>query len=153
MKIRLFLATLICALVTLPSVQAQDGQAKKGKAPETELGRHMDKMNGALRTLRAQISDASKNADSLAQVAIIKENATAGLKLEPVRKKEVPAADQAKFLSGYRDQLQNLIGLVGKLETALKAGNNADAAKLLDELGAAQKAGHKEYKQQKKKSA
>ena len=153
MKIRLLLAALICASISLPAVHAQDGKAKKGKAPETELGRHMDKMNGALRTLRAQVSDASKNADSLAQVAIIKENATASLRLDPAKKAEIPAADQAKFVSGYRDQLQSLITLVGKLEMALKAGKNTDAAKLLEELGAAQKAGHKEYKQQKKKKS
>jgi len=150
MKIRLLLATLICASISLPAVHAQDGKAKKGKAPETELGRNMDKMNGAMRTLRAQVSDASKNADSLVQVAIIKENATASLKLEPAMKAQIPAADQAKFVSGYRDQLQNTITLIGKLETALKANNNADAAKLLDEVGAAQKAGHKEFRPKKK---
>ena len=145
MKIRLTLVTLICALVALPSAQAQDGQAKK-KAPETELGRHMEKMNEAMRGLRAQIGDASKNADSLAKVAVIKENATASLKLEPVKKSEIPAADQAKFVAGYKEQLQKAIDLVGKLEAALKAGNNADAAKLLDDVGAQQKASHKEYK-------
>lgn len=127
--------------------------AKKGKAPETELGRHMEKMNDAMRTLRTQVADASKNAESLKLVATIKENATAGLKLEPAKKKEVPAADQAKFVAGFKEQLQKAIDLVGKLEAALKAGNNADAAKLLDDVAAAQKAGHKEYKQQKKKAA
>jgi hypothetical protein len=150
MKIRLTLVTLICALVALPSMHAQDGQAKK-KAPETELGRHMEKMNDAMRTLRNQVADASKNADSLKLVATIKENAAASLKLEPAKKKEIPAADQAKFVAGYKEQLQKTIDLVGKLEGALKAGNNADAAKLLDDVAAAQKSGHKEYKQQKKK--
>jgi len=152
MKIRLSLVTLICALVALPSVHAQDGQAKK-KAPETELGRHMEKMNDAMRTLKAQVADSTKNAASLALVATIKENATASLKLEPAKKAEVPAADQAKFVAGYKEQLQKAIDLVGKLEAALKAGNNADAAKLLDDVAAAQKSGHKEYKQQKKKAA
>ena len=153
MKIRILLFTLVCSLITLPTVQAQEGKAKKGKAPATELGRHMAKMNDALRTLRDQITDGSMNADSIKLVAVIRENATAGLKLEPEKKMEIPAADQAKFVSGYREQLQDLVNLVGKLDAALKANNNTEAAKLLDDLGAAQKAGHKEYKKKKKKKA
>jgi len=153
MKIRILLFTLVCSLITLPTVQAQGGKARKGKAPATELGRHMAKMNDALRTLRTQITDGSKNADSIKLVAIIRENATAGLKLEPAKKMEIPTADQAKFVSGFRDQLQDLVNLVGKLEVALKADNNTDAAKLLADVRAAQKAGHKEYKKKKKKKS
>ncbi len=151
MKIRLILFTLVCSLITLPALQAQEGQAKKGKAPETELGRHMASMNDALRTLRAQIADASKNADSLSQAATIRQHATAGMKLEPARKAEIPADAQAKFVAGFREGIKTLIGQVEKLEAALKANDNVAAAKLLDDLGATQKANHKEYKQQKKK--
>jgi len=37
-------------------------------------------------------------------------------------------------------------GSVAKLEAALKAGKNDEAAKICEELGAAQKEGHKEFK-------
>ena len=40
---------------------------------------------------------------------------------------------------------------VAKLEAALKAGKNDEAAKLVDAMGAAQKEGHKEFKRPDKK--
>ena len=150
MKIRLLLITLACALAAAPGVQAQAPAPKR--AFDTPLSDQMAKMNDAFTALRANITDATKNADSLKQIATIKTAATAGLKFEPAKKAEIPPADQAKFVSGFHEQLQMLIDQAGKLETALKAGDNAAAAKLLDDLGATQKAGHKEYKQKKKKA-
>jgi hypothetical protein len=149
MKIRLLLLTLSCALVSLPSVQAQAPAPKRQF--ETPLGDNMAKMNDALRTLRGQVADATKNADSAKLAATIKETATASLKLEPAKKADIPAADQAKFVSSYKEAMQMLVDQAGKLESALKAGDNTAAAKLLDDMGAHQKASHKEYKQQKKK--
>ena len=72
MKIRLLLVTLTCALVALPSVQAQAPAAAPKRQFETPLGDNMAKMNDALRTIRAQAADASKNADSAKLAATIK---------------------------------------------------------------------------------
>jgi soluble cytochrome b562 len=138
MKIRLILATLACALVTIPAIQAADA--------ETELGGKMDKMSSAFRALRRQITDASKNADSLAKLATIKENAQAAMKLEPAWKADKPAADQAKFVADYKADMKKFIELVGKVEAALKANDNDGAGKLLAAMGDAQKAGHKQFK-------
>ena len=143
MKIRLILATLACALMTVPAVNAAE--------PETELGGKMEKMSGAFRALRRQITDATKNADSLAKIATIKENATAALKLEPAMKAEKPAAEQAKFVADYQAEMKKTIELLGKVEMALKANNNAEAEKLLAAVGDAQKAGHKQFKKADKK--
>ncbi len=138
MKIRLILATLACALATVPAINAADA--------ETELGGKMDKMSGAFRALRRQITDASKNADSLAKLATIKENAQAALKLDPAMKADKPAAEQAKFVADYQAEMKKTIELLGKVEAALKANNNAEAEKLLGAVGDAQKAGHKQFK-------
>jgi soluble cytochrome b562 len=151
MKIRVLLATLTCALVVATGVRAQAPASKRQF--ETPLGDQMAKMSDALKTLKAQISDASKNADSLKQVATIRSAANASLKLEPAKKADIPAADQAKFVAGFQDGLKNLIAQVGKVEAALKANDNAAAAKAIEEVDAAQKAGHKDYKQKKQKKA
>ena len=147
MKIRLLLATLVCAVMTVPGLRAEDAR----KEAETELGAKMEKMGGAFRKLRRQVADASKNQDSLAQVAIIRENATAALKLEPAKKADLPAADQAKFVAAYRVEMKEFISLAGKLETALKAGNNEEAAKLCSAMGDEQKKGHKEFQKKKER--
>lgn len=111
----------------------------------------MEKMGGAFRALRKQISDASKNADSLARIATIRQNAEASLKLEPAMKAEKPAGDQKKFVEKYQADMKKFVELCGKLEAALKANNNAEAEKLCGQLGEAQKAGHKQFKKDDKK--
>ncbi len=143
MKIRLVIASLVCALAAGPFLNAADA--------ETELGKKMEKMGGAFRAVRRQITDASKNADSLAKLATIKENAIASAKLEPAMKADKPAADQKKFVADYQAEMKKTIELIGKVEAALKANNNAEAEKLLAAVGDAQKAGHKQFKKADKK--
>ncbi len=139
MKIRVLLFALACSLAVGPAVRAAD-------EPETELGGKMEKMSSAFRALRRQITDASKNADSLAKVATIRQNAEAAIKLEPAKKVEIPAADQKKFVADYQADMKKFIELCGKLEAALKANNNEEAGTLLAAMGDAQKQGHKGYK-------
>jgi hypothetical protein len=148
MKNRFLLATLSLALALPLGLQAQAG----GKDPETELGQKMEKISGAFRALRRQAADASKNSDSLAKVAIIKENATASLKLEPAYKAKQPSAEQAKFVSNYEAKMKEFLALVDKLEAAFKANDNAGAEKLLATMNDAQKEGHTAFKAPKKKS-
>ncbi len=143
MKIRALLFALACVLIPGPIAVAAE--------VETELGGKMEKMGGAFRALRRQITDASKNADSLAKVATIRQHAEASLKLDPAMKKDLPAAKQAKFVADYQAEMKKFIALCGKLEAALKANNNAEAEKLCAQLGDAQKAGHKSFKKDDKK--
>jgi soluble cytochrome b562 len=155
MKLRLLTLTLISALVALPVLCAQEGGPKKmgPKEDQTELGDKMEKLNGAYRKLGKQISDATKNEDSLAQVAIIKESAEAALKLEPAKKKDLPEAEQAKFVADYQGKMKEFIAMVGKLETALKAGDNAAAAKLVDDMKLERNADHKQFQKKKEKKS
>ncbi len=125
------------------------------REPETELSGKMEKLSSAYRKLGKQIADASKNEDSLKQVATIKEMAEAALKLQPDKTKIVPEADRAKFLADYQQQMKGFIATVGKLEAALKAGDNATAAKLVEEMKNERNDGHHEFqkKKEKKKAA
>jgi len=138
MKIRTLLFALACSLAVSPAVRAAD--------TETELGGKMEKMSSAFRVIRRQITDASKNADSLAKLAIVKENAEASLKFEPALKAEKPKGEQAKFVADYQAGMKKFVELCGKLEAALKQGDNAEAAKICGAMADTQKAGHKEFK-------
>jgi soluble cytochrome b562 len=149
MKIRLLLFTLVCGLVAAPLIQAQD--RPRQKEPATELEDHMEKISGAFRVLRRQISDASKNQDSLQRIATIRENAEVSLKLDPAKKADIPADQQAKFVADYQAKMKAFIADVNKVEAALKAGNNDEAAKLLQSLKQDQDEGHKEFQKKKKK--
>lgn len=131
MKIRILLLSLACAVASVPAIQAADKD-------ETVLGNHMDKMNGAMRKLKKQVADAAQNADSIKLVATIKAEATEAAKEKPAWHPE----DAPK----YQAKMKEFIAKVGDLEAALKAGKNDVAAKIVDELGAAQKEGHKAFK-------
>jgi hypothetical protein len=47
--------------------------------------------------------------------------------------------------------MQEFVAALAPLEAALKANNNAEAEKIVADLGARQKQGHKEFKKQEKK--
>jgi len=146
MKIRSILSfTLICALATVLGVRAAE------KEISTELEDKMDEINGAYRKLGRQVADATKNADSIKQVGVIRTNATASMKLEPKKTKEVPAADQAKFKADYQAKMKAFVADLDKLEAALKAGKNDEAATILKTLKQAQEDGHKEFRKEKEK--
>ncbi len=128
-----------------PAAPAPAKEAKDKKA-DTELTKNMDKMNAAWRKLRKQAGDATKNAESLELVATMRQYATAGSKLEPLKVSEVPEADRAKMKEGFKADMKGFIDGLYKLEEAFKTGNNEEAVKIVQTLGAMQKEGHKEYK-------
>ena len=140
----LILALTIC-LPAAPALRAEDEHHHK-KDEDTELGKTMEKMNGAWRKLRKQAGDAASNAASLDLVATVKACAEKALTLQPDKVKDLPAADQAKFVADYQKQMKDFLALVGQLEAAFKANDNAGAQDLIKKMGAAQKEGHKDFK-------
>ncbi len=128
MKIRSLLIVLSLALAAGPVVRADD----------TPLGERMEKMGGAFRALRRQITDAAKNAEE-------------SMKFDPALAKDQPADKRQKFIDGYQAEMKKFLELCTKLEAALKANNNAEAEKLCAAMGDAQKSGHKQYKKDDKK--
>ncbi len=141
MKIRTLFTSSVLAL-TLGSVAfAQPapggpgpGGAPANAAPKTPLEEQMGKINTANMALRsgrggaADVSDASKQAEAIKQVAIIKAAANEAVKLAP---KWAPAAvvteaDKAKYVSDYQITMKKFIAAVETLETALKAGKTPE---------------------------
>lgn len=157
---KLTLRSLIASLTLLvgSALFAADGApaaapapAHKEKKPESELEQKMDKMNGAFRKLRRQATDATKNADSLEQVAILRESAVAAAKLDPAKAAEIPEANRKAWIADYQAKMKELLANIDKLEAALKAGQNEEAGKIVAELNSQQRAGHKEFRIEEKK--
>ena len=144
MKIRLFLFALVSALALAPAgLRAADDD-------QTELGAKMEKIGGAWRRVKAQISDSSKNADTLTKLTAIKENMQAAMKLEPETAKEKSGADKEKFLANFHARLKDEIDRVDKITAAVKAGKNDEAAKLVGVVDKDYKEQHKTFKKKKK---
>ena len=131
---------LVLALTFAGTAEAQQDE------PKTPLGKKMSAMNTAFKAVGRQIEDPSKNANTLEQIAIIEASAKASLTFEPEKKEKVPAGEQAKFVSAYQVEMKQFIASVEKLKAAVKAGNNAEATKIVDEMKAAQREGHKEFR-------
>ena len=154
MNIRLPILSIVCALVALPVLRAQEGEMKKKmgpKEPTTELTDRMEKLSGAYRKLPKLVADPAQNAEALAQVAIIKESVAAALKLEPEKTKTLPEADRAKFVADYQAKMKEFSATVDKLEAALKANDNATAAKLVDEMKTERNDDHKQFQKKKER--
>jgi hypothetical protein len=146
MKTRFLHVALVLSLV-LPLAPALRAQAQhQHKEPETELGKLMEKVGKSWRSVRKQVDDPASNAATLELVAGIHANLDRAVALEPARAQDVPEAERAKYIESFRSHLKEFIGMVGELEAALKANDNAAAAALVKQLGAAQREDHKEFR-------
>lgn len=149
MKIRVLLFSLLCALVAVSTTRAADQKADADD--QTELGEHMEKIGGAFRRLGKQISDASKNEDSLQLVNTIHEHALEAAKLQPAKTKDVPEADRTKFLADYNEQMKHFIADIERLQAALKDGKNDEAKTIAAAMKADMDDAHKEFRKKKAK--
>lgn len=139
MKLRHFATAVLCALVvgSAAPVQAQ--------APKTPLAQNMKKLNSAYKALGRAIR-AGTAPEALTQVAIIRDQAEASLKLQPARKSEIPDGEQSKFVADYKSTMEAFLVDVKKLEAALKAGNMDEAKTLNTALKTDQTKAHKQFK-------
>ncbi|HTJ79207.1 MAG TPA: cytochrome b562 [Rariglobus sp.] len=139
MKIRLFLAALVIAFISGPLVHADEGK-------DTPLEKEMKAMNRAFRQLKKQAGDAAQNASSLALVAQMEKAAAAAAGLTPAKAADLPEKDRDAFEADFKAKMQKFSDELAKVEAAFKAGDNAAAAKLVADLGAQERAGHKEFR-------
>ena len=122
----------------------------KKDRPDTDIEKAMEKMAGTYRKLRRQVTDPAQNAASLELVVAIKADATEARKYPPLKAADLPEADRAAFVENFREKLDEFLVTAGRLDDALKAGNNEEAAGLVAELGKIQKADHKEFRRPEK---
>jgi len=112
---------------------------------DTPLLKEMKTINKNLRTLKRQVEDASKKDENLALIAASKKAIEASLKFEPIKTKDVPAADKAAYLEKYKAQMNDLAKSYADLETAVKDGKADEAKKIFEKLSEQKEKGHKDF--------
>ncbi|MBL0939380.1 MAG: hypothetical protein IBJ03_10810 [Gemmatimonadaceae bacterium] len=131
--------TVLALALTSTTLRAQADE-------KTPLGKKMAALNTAFKAVGRQIEDPSKNASTLEQLTIIETNAKAAMALEPEKKAQVPAAQQAKFMADYKAGMQQFLDTVVKLRAAVKAGKNTEALAIIDSMKDQQRDSHKEFR-------
>ncbi len=147
-RVLLLLASVVCLQAESPAPSAPAPLAGHGQ--KTELADKMSALNGAFKKLRRQIADPAANASSLELVASLRAAAETALPLTPEKAKLTPEAERQKFVAAYQAKMKVFLAEVQKLEAALQAGNNDEAAASLGRLGMLQKEGHREFRPAKK---
>ena len=139
-RLRSLASAVVLSLAVASTARAQ------AEEPKTELGKKMSAMNTAFKAVGRQIEDPAKNASTLEQIALIEASAKAALALEPEKKAQIPAGDQAKFVADYQAGIKQMLATVEKLKAAVKAGKNTEALAIIDEMKGIQRDSHKEFR-------
>lgn len=119
---------------------------------ETELDRQMEIMKRAYRELKIAM-EAPKDADKakyLAAVDKLRAASEESKKFEPAMTKDVAAEKRADFLTGYKQEMDELIEQIDELKQQITDGKWDDAKKQLGLINQAQRDGHKQYRAEKK---
>lgn len=136
MKLKNLFTLLAACAIAVPAFAEED----------TPLTKEMEKLSKALKAINRNIGDAAQKDANIAKVAEAKEANLAALKYEPAKTKDVPAAEKAKFLSGYKAAMEEVGKQLDALKTALEGGKTEDAKALIEKLNNEKKDGHKKYK-------
>ena len=136
MKLKHLFTLLAACAIAVPAFAEED----------TPLGKEMEKISKALKAINRNVADASAKDANLAKVADAKAANLAALKYEPAKTKDVPAAEKANFLKGYKAAMEEVGKELDALKAAIEGGKTEDAKALLEKLNNAKKDGHKKYK-------
>lgn len=145
-----FFAASLGSLSAQPTPPPPAPPAAAHDHEHTPLEDQMSAIRSAFNKLRKQIADPASNASSLELVAKLLAASEKSTTETPARAAEVPEADRAKFVADYQAKMKDFVAEVQKLQAALKADNNTEAAAILTKLNTLQKEGHKAYRAQKK---
>jgi soluble cytochrome b562 len=123
-------------------------------APEpekkTELEMRMDRMGKAFRKLKKQVADPAQNASSLELLATMEDAAKEAIDFTPAKAEDLPADQRPKFEEDFKAGIRAMQDEFAKLRTALTAGKNDDAAKVVSEMVDLEKKDHKEFRRPEK---
>ena len=135
-----------CALFITLNVS----RAEEAKEHETELAHEMKGMSKDFKALKKQIDDPAQKASSLDLIADMEKHAKAARELTPANTAKVPEADKAKWMEDYKKQIDDLLAIYDKLQTAVSADKTADAKDIMTKALAAKRDGHEEFAKEEK---
>jgi len=136
MKLKNLFTLLAACAIAVPAFAEED----------TPLTKEMEKISKALKAVNRNLTDAAQKDANLAKIAEAKAANAAGLKYEPAKTKDVPAAEKAKFLAGYKSSMEEVGKSLDALKAAIEGGKMDDAKAVMDKLNGQKKEGHKLYK-------
>ena len=117
-------------------------------AEETELMEHMEVLKRHFRHLKEQVENPAHNEDSLARVQAMEMHAIEAKTLVPVKVQELPEAERARALLGFRKQMVRLVEELLALEVILLEGRNDEALAQLKTVYEVMKQGREKYKKE-----
>jgi soluble cytochrome b562 len=141
----IFIAPLCAETAPAPSARPAQAQKKDKGRPDTEIEKAMGKMGGAFRKLRRQAKEGQFSPNAAELVATMKAAVAEAQKHEPLKARELPEADRAKFLADFRAKLDEFSAALDKLSAALKDGKTDEAVTLMEKIGKLQRADHEEF--------
>ena len=110
----------------------------------------MDRVGKAFRKLKKQVADPAQNASSLQLLSTMQDAMKEAVNLTPAKAADLPVDQRPKFIEDFKVGIKGMQDEFSKLADALSAGRNADAVKIVDEIGDLEKKDHKEFKKPKK---
>ena len=137
MKFRITLLSLFI-IVSLFSLRADE---------DTPLEKQMQIMARSMKQLSQQIADSTKQQESITLLETLKKAASDSKGLAPRKTASIPQADQEKFLTDYKAQMDKLSEAFNQIEEDVKSGKYDPAKTLLANIGSIKKEGHAKFKQ------
>lgn len=142
-SLSIFAASCLAAII-VPQVPCH----AQGDEPKTPLAEQMSGIAKDFRSLRKAMSDPSQTNTAVNIVKDMEAHAAKAKTFDPVKTKEIPAADKDQFLADFHKQMDGLIADFQKLEQDISSGNTADANAMLNKLQADKREGHKKFNAQ-----
>ena len=75
----------------------------------------------------------------------MKANVAAGLKYEPAKTKDQPAAEKTAYLDKFKQQMSDLDKSLDELKASIDKGDKEAITKLFEKLGEIKEKGHKDF--------
>jgi len=139
---------LTAALMVIAPVAPRVSFAADEKSKDTELSKKMEDIQDNLKKLRKSVKDSAANKDTLETLGKLQELTVASKALVPAKAANVPEAERAKFVAGYRKSMAALLEHFCKIETAVLDNDNAKAEELFKQLKKIEDDGHEKYSDQ-----
>ena len=114
-------------------------------AEDTELAKQMEVMDDEMKKLRKSLKDPATNAASLETLTKLQQITVTSKALTPAKAAEMPEAEKAKFVAGYRKDMAGLLAAYAQIEVAVLDGDNAKAEELFKGLKKVEDDGHEKY--------
>ena len=114
-------------------------------ADDTELAKQMEETDDLLKKLRKSLKMPAENPQSLELISKLQQLTVTQKALVPAKAADMPEAEKAKFVTGYRKDMAVLLTHFAQIEMAVLDGDNAKAEELFKGLKKIEDDGHEKY--------